>query len=175
MASKSKRIKSSSTSLITITDWEGADELVKKIGTLQLNINQAELIAKERIDMAKQDLAKTIKPFQDEIKKITQSLEIFATANRTTAFGRNQSKKLNFGKLGWRKSMSISIAKTTLDKIKQVFGKKKAVNYIHTKEVPDKEALAKLTDEQLTSLGARRKNKEVFFVEPDLPEAVDYE
>jgi hypothetical protein len=38
----------------------------------------------------------------------------------------------------------------------------------------DKEALAKLTEEQLTSVGARRKVKDVFFVEPSSQEAVDY-
>jgi hypothetical protein len=38
----------------------------------------------------------------------------------------------------------------------------------------DKEALAKLTDEELASIKARRKTRDAFFVEPILIEAVNY-
>ena len=55
-----------------------------------------------------------------------------------------------------------------------MFSKAKAAACIRVKESVDKEALAKLTDEQLADIGARRKEKDVFFVEPALPEAVDY-
>jgi len=38
-----------------------------------------------------------------------------------------------------------------------------------------KEALAKITDDKkLASVGARRREKDVFFVEPDITEAVKY-
>jgi RNase H-fold protein (predicted Holliday junction resolvase) len=44
---------------------------------------------------------------------------------------------------------------------------------IRIKESVDKEALAKLTDERLSIVKARRKSKDAFFVEPTLTEAAD--
>lgn len=170
--SKSHRIKSQAGAAPIIT-WQQAEQAVREIGDLQLSINASEASCKKQIDQAKACLTIATKPTQRQIKELTRRLEAFAAQHRTE-FGKRQSKKLIFGTLGWRKSVVISVAKTTLEKIKQVFSKR-ASRYIHVKESVDKEALAKLMDEQLASISARRKRKEVFFVEPDIPEAVDYE
>lgn len=166
-----KRIKSEK-QIETIADWQQADEYLKSIGELQLEINQAEGLANEAINDAKAEMTKTVEPLQNKIKILSDSLEAFA-ANHADDFGKAQSRKLNFGLLGWRRSTSISIKDSTLELIRKVFGKK-AETYIRTKEDVDKETLAKLTDQQLASVDAKRKPKEVFFVEPDLPGAVDY-
>lgn len=166
------RIKSDK-QIETIADWQAADDFIKQIGDLQLEIKQHETTANDTINLAKSDLAKAVNPLLERITVLTDSLEAFA-ANRPDDFGKAQSRKLNFGLLGWRKSTSISIKQTTLELIKKVFGKK-ADQYIRTKEEVDKDALSGLTDQQLVSVDARRKPKEVFFVEPCLPEAVDYE
>ncbi len=170
---KNKRIKSKEQSFFPISDWEEADNFVRDIGDLRLKINQAEHRAKDSIDEIKAELAEEVKPHQEAIKLYHRSLEIFA-ANHPSGFGRKRSRKLNFGLLGWRKSTSISIKKNTFELIRAAFAKAKAKLYIRTKETVDKDALAKLTDEQLAAIGARRKEKDVFFVEPELPEAVDY-
>jgi len=172
MANK-KRIKLDRTSLIPINNWSEADGLVREIGDFQLKINQAEHTAKDKIDEAKAELAEEIKPSQEYIKQYVRSLEAFAVSHREY-FEKQKSLKLNFGILGWRRSTSISIKKTTLELIKKVFSRVRAKTLIRTKESVDKEALAKLTDEQLADVGARRVEKDVFFVEPELPEAVDY-
>ncbi len=168
-----KRVKSDKPVLLPVQHWGYANEFVRRIGDLTMKITAAEHKAKDDIDEAKAELAKTVKPLQEKIKLYAQSLEVFAVTHKAD-FGKKRSKKLNFGLLGWRKSTPINITKKTLELIKQVFSKAKAAAYIHFKESVDKEALAKLTDEQLASVGARRKEKDVFFVEPDLPEAVDY-
>ena len=167
-----KRIKSDK-QIEAIADWQVADEFIKQIGELQLKIKQLETSANNKINYAKSELLAKSEPLLKEITVLTDSLEAFA-ANRPDDFGKAQSRKLNFGLLGWRKSTSISIKQTTLELIKKVFGKK-ADQYIRTKEEVDKDALSGLTDQQLVSVDARRKPKEVFFVEPCLPEAVDYE
>ena len=170
---KKKRVKSAEPKIIPIADWEGADKQVCKVGELQENIKEAEHAAADDINEVKLVLANKTKSFHGEIKQITTSLEAFAV-NHQAQFGKKRSRKLSFGSLGWRKSTSMSIKKTTLDLIKKVFSRAKAKTLIHVKETADKEALAKLTDEQLVSVGARRKNKDVFYVEPDLPESVNY-
>jgi phage host-nuclease inhibitor protein Gam len=167
-----KRIKSKK-QIIPIKDWEEADKYIKNIGDCQLEINRLEAEANDSINQAKEKLAKAVEAPLKEIKIFSDSLEAFA-ANHVHDFGKAQSKKLNFGLLGWRKSTSISIKKSTLKLIKKVFGKK-AEQYIRTKEEPNKEAMAALTDQQLASVDARRKPKEVFFVEPDTPKSVDYD
>jgi len=170
-----KRIKQSGKPLITIINWSTADEIVREIGDAQLAINASEAKALDDINEAKAELVAATKPLQEKIKLRVRSLEVFVTQNKTD-FGKAKSKKLTFGLLGWRKSTSIKIStKKTLDMIKDVFSAAKAKVYIVTKESVDKNALAKLTDEVLASIDAQRKVKEDFFVEPDLPEAVDYE
>lgn len=167
-----RRVKSNQSNLIKITNWHEADRIVRNIGDLQTWISKTQDRAQRKIDQVKADLVKDVKSTQEMIDRKVRSLEAFAVA-REDEFGKKRSRKLNFGCLGWRKSTSITVKKTTLDLIKKIFGKK-AVIYIRAKEGVDKEALAKLTDEQLAGVGARRKVKDDFFVEPDFTKAADY-
>jgi len=155
-----------------VEDWGQADNLVREIGDLQLKIKQAEASAKDRIDEIKAELAECVKPFCENIDLNVRSLEAFS-AGRKKDFGGKKSRKLNFGILGWRQSSSVKTKKNTLELIKEGFSKAKAAVFIRVKENVDKEALAKLTDEQLAGVGARRKVRDDFFVEPFKPEAVD--
>ena len=166
-----KRIKSTNPR-VTITNWEEADGMLKALGDLTMAITQAEFAAKEQIDEAKAELVETTNPLKDKVDDVIEVLEAFAAA-RPEDFGKERSRKLNFGTLGWRKSTSIGIKKNTLELIKDVFGKDSKI-YIRTKEEVDKTALAKLTDDQLKGVGARRKVTDDFFAEPALPEAIDY-
>ncbi len=175
MPKKSNRVKSDS-KLITVTGWLHADKLLRQMADAQLAIQAAEAEAAETINAAKAELAVASKPLHEQIKTITLSLEVFATQNRHDFEGR-KTKSLQFGNLGWRLSSAIRIKKdTTLELIKQVFKRRsRQLQFIHVKESPDKDALAKLTDEELASLKARRVVTDDFFVEPQYPEAVDYE
>jgi len=168
-----KRVKSDKQATLAIANWEKADESVRTIGELQMQITQAEQAAADDINDVKLKLAEKVKSRQKTIELHVRSLEAFAETHRTD-FKKTRSRKLNFGTLGWRHSSFIKIKKNTLERIKKVFSKAKKVACIRVKETVDKEALAKLTDGQLASVGARREEKDVFFVEPDLPEAVDY-
>lgn len=172
MANK-KRIRLDKSPLFPIPDWCHADEHVRRVADMQSNISDAENDAKKQIDKIKADLAKRGKGWQETLKLRVRSLEAFAASHKDD-FKKQKSRKLNFGVLGWRKSISIKITKNTLGLIKQIFTYGKAAAYIHTKESVDKEALAKLTDEQLAGIKARRDEKDVFFVEPSSTKAADY-
>jgi len=167
-----RRVKSSKPAIIPIADWADADKLLRAIGELQTLNSQDENSAKLKIDKVKASLAQTINSRNVEIDQAQRSLEAFA-ANRQDEFKGKRTRKLNFGIIGWRRSSSISIKNNTLDLIKQVFSKLKAKNFIIIKESVSKDALAKLTDEQLASVGARRKIKDAFFAEPSSNQAAD--
>jgi len=169
-----KRVKSDDVPLLKVNSWRHADQLVREIGDYEAGIQEAEDHARKKIERIKAELAVKTKPLQDMVTRRIRSLEAFAITHKND-FEKQKSKKLNFGILGWRKSTSVRVKKTTLEKIRQVFSKAKAALYIHTKESVNKEALAKLTEEQLASVGARRDSKDVFFVEPDLTKAAEYE
>jgi phage host-nuclease inhibitor protein Gam len=158
--------------LYPISNWNEADEHLKRIGDLRLQIGEHELEAKLDIDDAKSELQKSTEPLAAEIKRHVESLEAFA-ANHIDDFGKARSRKLAFGIVGWRASRSLKVCKDVIDRVKSVFGKK-ADAYLRIKEEADKESLGKLTDEQLIAVGCRWESKDVFYAEPDSPEAVDY-
>jgi phage host-nuclease inhibitor protein Gam len=168
---KNKRVKSAKT-VLTIYNWKQADELVRRIGDLQGDIAKAEANAKKKADTITAQLAEDLKSAREGIELYTESLDAFAATHRKE-FGSAQSKKLNFGTVGWRKSAIITVKNATAGLIDAVFGKQ-AAQYLHIKVTPNKEAMAKLTDDELASVAAQRKGKEVFFVEPFERKAADY-
>jgi len=174
MAKSNKRVKSKKPAIIPIADWAEADKLLRAMGQLDISNGKDEDSAKLRIDKIKASLAQTVNSRKVEIDQIQRSLEAFA-ANHQAEFKGQRSRKLAFGLIGWRKSSSVTITKDTLDLIKQIFSKVKAKTFIIIKETVSKDALAKLTDEQLASVGARRKNKDAFFAEPSIEQAADYQ
>jgi len=169
---KNKRAKSTELPLVVIKNWQQADEFVLRTGQLQTDIQRAELSAKTKIDNIRKDLAGAVEDAQDGIDLYVRSLEAFAT-NHPDDFGNLRSRKLNFGVLGWRKSSFITTCKNTLSLIKDLFSPVKIKQVLRVKESIDKEALAKLTDDEIASVSARREEKDIFFVEPNKIEAAD--
>jgi len=167
------RIKADKVPLITIIDWSAADHLVKELGELQNSITSAEGFADKEINAIKEKLESQVNQLQDRQKYIVKSLEAFAN-DHTKDFGEARSRKLDFGILGWRFSTAIEIAGATLEWIKVKFSTAKQKMCIRVKESVDKEAMAKLTDEELATVKARRKTKDAFFVEPILIEAKEH-
>lgn len=168
-----KRVKSDR-QLVKFDSWAGVDYIVQRIGALQGDIEKAELNAQKKIDAIKAGLAESVKTAQESITVYTESIEAWSVAYRVD-FSGQQSRKLNHGTIGWRKSTVIDIQKNakTLELIKSIYGKD-GLEFIHVSETPNKEAMARLTDEGLAHLSARRKHKEVFFVEPEKVEAADH-
>jgi phage host-nuclease inhibitor protein Gam len=169
---KNKRVKSDEKPLVIIKDWQQADESISRVGQLRTDIQRAELSAKTKIDNIKKDLADAVETAQKGIDLYVRSLEAFAVG-RPDDFGKLRSRKLNFGIIGWRKSTFITTCKKTLSLIKVIFTPAKIKQVIRIKESIDKEAMAKLTDDELASVSAQREEKDIFFVEPNIIEAAD--
>jgi phage host-nuclease inhibitor protein Gam len=166
------RIKSDRIALITIIDWPAADSLIRELGEIQSRITEAEGKATADINKIKEALETKVNQLHDRQKYIVKSLEEFALGH-TKDFGDARSRKLDYGTIGWRASTVIEIAATTLERIKEYLTSAEQKACIRIKETVDKEALAKLKDEKLAIVKARRKTKDVFFVEPLLTEAAD--
>jgi len=170
-----KRVRLPEQAVIPIAGWDDADNILRRIGELQGEIGSLEKKASEEINKLKADLMGGTSRLTERIDLFTRSLESFA-AKCPDDFGKNKSRQLNFGIIGWRKSpAAVSITKKTLELIKKCLPKSVAAACIRTKESVDKESLAKLTEEQLDSVGARRESRDVFFVEPSKVESVSYE
>jgi phage host-nuclease inhibitor protein Gam len=167
------RIKANKEPLINVIDWNQADQLVRELGEIQGNIEAIERTAGDAINGIKLALEDRVNEMQGRSHYIVKSLEEFALG-RTKDFGEARSRKLDFGILGWRSSSAIKIAETTLERIKQFFTTAKQKACIRIKESVDKEALAKLTDDELATIKARRKTTDAFFVEPILANAADH-
>lgn len=157
----------------SISNWDEAALRVKEIGDLQQVIQSHEAKAKIKMDSAQAELDKAVKPLAEKIKQLTNDLKGFAVGHQAD-FGDAKSKKISFGLIGWRASSGISAAKDALARIKEYFGIK-AVYFIRVTEEPNKDALDGLTEEILSRVGCKRYSKNTFFVEPDIPRAVDHE
>ena len=167
------RIKAPKQALMNIPDWSAADQLMRELGEIGIATDRANNDATTQINLVKAKLEDVVNKMQDRQKYIVKSLEEFALGH-TKDFGDARSRKLDFGILGWRASTAIEIAATTLERIKEYLTSAEQKACIRIKESVDKEALAKLTDERLQVVKARRKSKDAFFVEPNLTAAADY-
>lgn len=160
-----KRIKKKD-DIYTIMNIQQADTHLGKLGELQDELQQLEIDADKDIADIKANLKKQSDKKTQQIQKHLRSLEAFCSRH-PELFEKQRSFKLIFGVIGFRKSTKITTKKTTIKKIKDVFGKL-AERYLHTKESPDKEAMAKLSDDQLKSIDAKRVITDDFYAEPDL-------
>jgi len=168
------RVKSVKPAIMPIADWHDADDLLREIATAQRNIAAFEADAERAIHNIKVSLKAKVDPRLALIDLYVRSLEAFCSQH-IDDFGSLRSRKLDFGTVGWRKSPpAIRTKKTTLEAIKCYFTKAKAALYIRVKEEVDKEALAKLTDEELRLISARREVTEAFFAECDITKVANY-
>jgi len=170
MPKQPKRVKSK-VELLPCAGWQDADVLIDKLRRHQTHIATATAAAQEDIAEKQQALADLCQPHHDDIKRIVKSIEAFCTHSRDDFEGK-KSRQVNHGVVGWRYSESISVSDETVDLIRAVY-KKKAADYLHVKESPNKEALDALTDADLAAVKARRNCKDTFFVEPTAVEAID--
>lgn len=144
------------------------------MGELQAEIDDLESEAQEKIDKIVADLSKKTEPLQRDRDLQFRSLEAFCNRKRSD-FGKLRSRKLNFGKMGWHRSTAIITSEKTLDLIKAKLSKAESESCISVKVSISKKGLGKLKEDKLALVKARREDTEVFFVEPNKIEAVDYQ
>jgi phage host-nuclease inhibitor protein Gam len=149
-----------------INSLEDANLVLKEIGILEHELAGIDAEAHKQMADIKADAAKKGEALRKRIVDNAALLGAYAEYNRSDLFKDRKSVDLVFGSFGYRKSTSISVKKTTLE----LLHKLKLDTYIRLKEEADKEAMAKMTDEELAQVDAVRKEKDDFFCEANKEE-----
>lgn len=152
------RFKPTTSKLETLDDVNLA---MKDIGLWQKELDAIDTAAHKKIAEIKTEASKEGEELREKISGTVAKIQAFAEYNKDEFFTDRKSVDLSFGTMGWRKSTSISVKKTTLELLKQLKMKK----FIRIKEEVDKEQLSTLDDETLATVDAVRKIKNEFFVE----------
>jgi phage host-nuclease inhibitor protein Gam len=149
-----------------IENLEDANGVLREIGLLEREIEAIDADAQRQIGDIKAAAAKQGEPLRKRIAELTSKVEVFAQYNKGDLFKDRKSIELTFGVLGYRKSTSISVKKTTVALLEKL----RLNNYIRVEKTPDKEAMKNMSDESLAQVDAVRKVKDDFFCEPNREE-----
>lgn len=158
---KSRRVRVEGT---VLRSWEEADDALRRHGLLQLQREEFEAELHRSVTEAKERVEREVAPIRTEQEQIERALQAFAEAHREE-FGDTKSRRLTFGLLGWRWSVSLRVKDTerTLGALKE----RGMQAFIRLKEEVDKERLRECTDAVLTAIGVTRKAGNTFFFEID--------
>ncbi len=155
------RIKPAAT---IIRSLEQADVALHEIGSLEHQLQQEQADLAQQIEDMKKALLERQAPLVEARERLLEAVQAYATHEKDELFpdGEKRSIDLPFGTLGWRRSTEISLTKKcTVEHLEELgLGSCVAV-----KKSVSKSELAKLEAEALTKAGARRSEKDTFFVE----------
>lgn len=145
--------------------WEEVDNALKELGELEIQREKLEGEQTLKINQIKDEILKKAAGLDEKINKIKKEIERFAEQNRAD-FSHKRSKTLNFGKIFFRYTESISTrcVATAINSLK-------ALNldaFIRVKEELDKEQLKTLDGKTLARCGITLKQVDKITIEPAL-------
>lgn len=153
-------------SMAKLESLEDVNLALRDIGLAEKELEAIDNEANKQIAEIKTETAKKGEKLRLRIQDLSAKIAAFAEYNKAGLFKDNKSVELSFGKFGWRKTTKISVKKTTLELLRKM----NLLKCIRTKEEPDKNAMAELTDEELLQVDAVRKVSDDFFCEADTEE-----
>lgn len=162
--------------LTTLQTWDEVNEAMRRLGELSIEKQKAEGEATIQINEIKAHAEAVANVIQEEIKKIEKDIERYAKENKE-AFAKTRNKKLNFGRISFKATKSVSCPFTeSAIKILKQFG---LDNCIRTKEELDKEAIKELDKNTqvvsiLTKAGITIKTADKITIEPDYIKLANY-
>ena len=157
-----KRVKVTGTQL---SNWDEVDDAVKRMALLMLQRAEFDAELHRTVTAAKEMAAIEVAPLDKEMEQLQRAVKEYVDAHRPD-LEPLRSKVLNFGAVGYRRSTSLSIGDPdfTLARLKE----QERFDCIRVKTEVDREALRQYDDEILMDLGVARKNRDTFFLEPDI-------
>lgn len=144
--------------------WDEVDNALKELGELQIQKEKIEGEQTLKINQIKDELLQKASGLDEKITKLKKEIERFAEEHRAD-FSQKRSKTLNFGKIFFRYTESIS-TKCVETAIRSL----KALNldaFIRVKEELDKEQLKTLDGKTLARCGITLKQLDKITIEPD--------
>lgn len=158
---------------LVITSLADADQALRRLGELQRAIEEIEAATESKIEDAKSQAAGLIGPLKASEKKLVSDLSTFMTTHRESVLGKAKSKKLNHGKIGFRKKTADEWPDD--DVLVERLEDACLDEFVKTIKKPEKSAIKKAatvenSEIDLDSLGIRLKSHDEFFAEPSRAE-----
>lgn len=146
-----------------ITSWEQANDALREIAEEEIALADIEGAMQTQIIGVKKIAEQDSKPHADRIAKLERDLKDFTETNRTD-LGKNKTKVLNFGEVGFRLSTIVTVP-TAKEKVKEIIRKLRARHMddcIIVKESVSKDNLKKYGEDTVNAVGATWKQKDVW-------------
>lgn len=149
----------------TLATWDDVDRCLREIGECEIAMGEIEAEMNIAINEAKEKAAKMGKPIQTNLVKLEAMVREFVEEQKAEMDAK--SKQLNFGRVGFRQSTSVSIPTKKLDSIIKNLKKFGMEDCIITKETVNKEVLVRYPEKDIAKVGAARKVEDKFWLEAD--------
>ncbi|MEA4892628.1 MAG: host-nuclease inhibitor Gam family protein [Peptococcaceae bacterium] len=149
-----------------IRSWEEADQVLKEIASLEIELADIEGALNLKINAEKERADTEARPLRDRLELLGSQLKDFAETSRAE-FGKAKSRQLTFGSLGWRASKAITIKKALTERIIGNLKRLGMDDCIKTTETISKEILSTYPDEKIIQAGATLKKADTFWYEVD--------
>ncbi len=160
MAKRRKRIEDEE----RIKNWDDVDLTLKELAELEGKIEKLEVEMNDEISDLKLDYQDKFSPLLTKIKDLGKDLKKFVKANRGD-LGAKKSRESIFGKVGFRKSTSITIPRGTEEAIVNALKARKMMSCIITKENVNRDVLVTCDDHIIEEVGAVKNVKNTFWYE----------
>ena len=143
-----------------IKSWKGADQALSRLSRIEEGLERVRRKADERIERIEQRLGEENAGLLSEALCLRQELERFFRGNAR----RIRSRTLPSGRIGLKTTSTLRIRneETTLNRILE----RGLGDCLRITQKIDRQALRRLDDETLTSLGVRRIETETFYISP---------
>jgi len=153
----------------TIETRSQFDTTVDHICKLQLDREQLITVRDRLLAEIMEEHNPKIEAIGTEISAKLVLCEKYATTHRDSLFGKLKSAASSLGLFGFRTGnpkLVLLNRKWKWDDVLSALKSLGKMDFIRTKEEPDKDALKKLSDEELAAIGLRIDQDEAFFIEP---------
>ncbi|MEG1752762.1 MAG: host-nuclease inhibitor Gam family protein [Christensenella sp.] len=153
-----------------LASWAEVDRAMHELQVLVHDLNEISLQRDRKITEIKDESAKVATVFQNRIKKHEAEIREFTLAHRAELNGK--SRKMNFGRLGFRISTALKLPTKGVDVLQKLkeLGLHKCIKITET---VDKDAMRRLPSNILLNTGAYIKQTEDFYYELDSEELAD--
>lgn len=160
-----KRIKVNPQGVV-ISNLTEADAALSRLAELRRELAILEAGLNEAIDALKRSIALESAPYIEQVQMLETGLMVYANYYKAELFNEKRSRELDHGIIGWRLSSEIKPQPKwdwtmVLGRLKDL----KMDEGIRVKEDVNREALREWPEERLQIVGARRIQKDTFFLE----------
>lgn len=153
-----------------INSFSDVDVALKRLCEVNVGIEKINGEVTLECNRIKETRKSEVERLESEKNFIEQQITLFCEDNKAE-FAEKRSKEFTFGEIGYRISKSVSIPRvkakleSLISSIKAFGLAKECITY---SEVPNKDALAELKDEDLVKLGLKRVIKDNFRIVPKI-------